>query len=64
MRAAGTSMGGLVTGAFVAGLSPDEMLTAMGEAGIGAMFNDNFAEDLNLRVKIPSRRFIPAPSWG
>ncbi|MGB9194744.1 MAG: patatin-like phospholipase family protein, partial [Azonexus sp.] len=38
---AGTSMGGLVTGAFAAGLTPDEMLEAMGQADWRAMFNDN-----------------------
>jgi NTE family protein len=62
---AGTSMGGLVTGAFAAGLSPDEMLTAMGEADWRAMFNDNPpVEDLNPRVKYLSRRFIPGTEMG
>ena len=62
---AGTSMGGLVTGAFAAGLSPDEMLTAMGEADWRAMFNDNPpVEDLNPRVKYRSRRFIPGTELG
>ena len=62
---AGTSMGGLVTGAFAAGLSPDEMLTAMGEADWRAMFNDNPpVEDLNPRVKYQSRRFIPGTEMG
>ena len=62
---AGTSMGGLVTGAFAAGLSPDEMLTAMGEADWRAMFNDNPpVEDLNPRVKALSRRFIPGTELG
>ena len=62
---AGTSMGGLVTGAFVAGLSPDEMLTAMGEADWRAMFNDNPPiNELNPRIKYQSRRFIPGTELG
>lgn len=62
---AGTSMGGLVTGAVAAGLSPDEMLTAMGEADWRAMFDDNPpVEELNPRVKYRSRRFIPGTELG
>ena len=61
----GTSMGGLVTGAFAAGLSPDEMLTAMGEADWRAMFNDNPPiNELNPRVKSQSRLFIPGTEMG
>ncbi len=62
---AGTSMGGLVTGAFAAGLSPDEMLVAMGKADWRAMFNDNPpVEDINPRIKYQSRRFIPGTEMG
>ena len=62
---AGTSMGGLVTGAFAAGLSPDEMLEAMGQADWRAMFNDNPpVKELNPRVKAYSRRFIPGTELG
>ena len=62
---AGTSMGGLVTGAFAAGLSPDEMLEAMGQADWRAMFNDNPPiRELNPRVKAYSRRFIPGTELG
>ena len=62
---AGTSMGGLVTGAFAVGLSPDEMLEAMGKADWRAMFNDNPAVyDINPRVKYQSRRFIPGTELG
>ena len=62
---AGTSMGGLVTGAFAAGLSPDEMLEAMGKADWRNMFNDNPpVEDLNPRIKYQSRRFIPGTELG
>ncbi|MGB8301236.1 MAG: patatin-like phospholipase family protein, partial [Azonexus sp.] len=62
---AGTSMGGLVTGALAAGLSPDEMLEAMGQADWRAMFNDNPPiRELNPRVKAYSRRFIPGTELG
>ena len=62
---AGTSMGGLVTGAFAAGLSPDEMLEAMGQADWRAMFNDNPPiNQLNPRIKYQSRRFIPGTEMG
>ena len=62
---AGTSMGGLVTGAFAAGLSPDEMLEAMGQADWRAMFNDNPPiNELNPRVKAQSRLFIPGTEMG
>ncbi|MGV0976326.1 MAG: patatin-like phospholipase family protein [Azonexus sp.] len=62
---AGTSMGGLVTGAFAAGLSPDEMLEAMGQADWRAMFNDNPPiNELNPRIKAQSRLFIPGTEMG
>ena len=62
---AGTSMGGLVTGAFAAGLSPDEMLEAMGQADWRDMFNDNPpVNKLDPRVKTQSRRFIPGTELG
>ena len=62
---AGTSMGGLVTGAFAAGLSPDEMLEAMGKADWQDMFNDNPPiSKLNPRKKYQSRRFIPGTELG
>ena len=38
---AGTSMGGLVAGAFAAGLTPAEMRTAIAAADWGDMFQDN-----------------------
>jgi NTE family protein len=62
---AGTSMGGLVTGAFAAGLTPDEMLEAMGQADWREMFNDNPpTNELNPRVKSQSRLFIPGTEIG
>jgi NTE family protein len=62
---AGTSMGGLVTGAFAAGLSPGEMLTAMGEADWRAMFDDNPpVKDINPRIRSQSRLFIPGTELG
>ncbi len=62
---AGTSMGGLVTGAFAAGLSPDEMLEAMGQADWRAMFDDNPpTNEINPRVRRQSRLFIPGTEMG
>ena len=62
---AGTSMGGLVSGAFAAGLSPDEMLAAMGKVDWRDMFNDNPpANDLNPRRKSLARSFIPGSETG
>jgi NTE family protein len=62
---AGTSMGGLVTGAFAVGLTPDEMLEAMGQADWREMFNDNPpTNELNPRVKSQSRLFIPGTEIG
>jgi predicted acylesterase/phospholipase RssA len=37
----GTSMGALISGAFAAGLSPDEMISAMDRTNWRDMFNDN-----------------------
>ncbi|RPH42315.1 MAG: patatin [Desulfobulbaceae bacterium] len=62
---AGTSMGGLVSGAFAAGLSPDEMLAAMGKVDWRDMFNDNPpANELNPRRKHLARRFITGSETG
>jgi NTE family protein len=62
---AGTSMGGLVTGAFAAGLSPDEMLEAMGQADWRSMFDDNPpTNEINPRIRNQSRRFIPGTELG
>jgi NTE family protein len=62
---AGTSMGGLVTGAFAAGLSPDEMLTAMGQADWRAMFEDNPpVKEINPRIRNQSRLFLPGTELG
>ncbi len=62
---AGTSMGGLVSGALAAGLSPDEMMAAMGKADWRDMFNDNPpVYGTNPRRKALSRRFIPGSETG
>ena len=62
---AGTSMGGLVTGAFAAGLSPDEMLAALGAADWRDMFKDTPpTSDINPRKRLQSRRFIPGTEMG
>ena len=62
---AGTSMGGLVSGAFAAGLTPDEMMTAMGKADWRDMFNDSpAASDVNPRARNISRRYLPGSEVG
>lgn len=62
---AGTSMGGLVSGAFAAGLTPDEMLQAMDEADWRDMFMDSpAASDINARNRNLSRRFLPGSEIG
>lgn len=62
---AGTSMGGLVSGAFAAGLSPEEMLEALGQADWRDMFKDLPATaDINPRKRNLSRRFIPGTEMG
>lgn len=61
----GTSMGALVSGAFAAGLSPDEMISAMERANWQDMFNDNPPiYDTNPRKKYLSRRFITGSEMG
>jgi len=62
---AGTSMGGLVSGAFAAGLTPEEMMTAMGRANWRDMFNDSpAASDVNPRARNVSRRYLPGSEVG
>ena len=61
----GTSMGALVSGAFAAGLSPDEMISAMERANWQDMFNDNPPTyNTNPRKKSLSRRFIAGSEMG
>ena len=62
---AGTSMGGLVSGAFAAGLTPDEMMQAMKKANWRDMFNDSpSVSDFDPRVRQVSRRFLPVSEIG
>ena len=62
---AGTSMGGLVSGAFAAGLTPEEMMQAMGEADWRDMFMDSpAASDISARNRNLSRRFLPGSEIG
>lgn len=62
---AGTSMGGLVSGAFAAGLTPDEMMRAMKEADWRDMFMDSPpAYEINARNRQLSRRFLPGSEIG
>ncbi len=62
---AGTSMGALVAGAWVAGLSPAQMREALARADWADMFQDNpdYAE-LNHRNKRLSQRFLPGSETG
>ena len=62
---AGTSMGGLVAGAFAAGLTPAEMRTALAAADWDDMFQDNPAfYDMSYRNKRLSQAFLPGSELG
>lgn len=62
---AGTSMGGLVAGAFAAGLSPAEMRKELARADWSDMFQDNPPySEINYRTKLVSRRFLPGSETG
>jgi NTE family protein len=62
---AGTSMGALVAGAWVAGRSPAEMRAAMADADWNAMFLDGVDEvDLDLRARRLRQRFLPGSETG
>ncbi len=61
----GTSMGALVTGAYAAGLSPDQMREALAKADWNDMFQDNPTySEINYRNKTISRRFLPGSETG
>jgi NTE family protein len=62
---AGTSMGALVAGAWVAGVSPAQMREELARADWADMFQDNpdYA-DLNHRNKRLSQRFLPGSETG
>ena len=62
---AGTSMGGLVAGAFAAGISPAEMREAMAKADWSDMFQDNPAfYDMSYRNKRLSQLYLPGTELG
>lgn len=62
---AGTSMGGLVAGAFAAGLSPTEMRRELARADWKDMFFDSPPySDVSYRNKVISQRFLPASETG
>jgi len=62
---AGTSMGGLVAGAFSSGLSPAEMQTALREADWRDMFSDSASyADFTPRLKGFSQSYIPGSEGG
>ena len=62
---AGTSMGALVAGAWVAGRSPAEMRQAMAEADWNEMFFDGAGDaELDLRARRLRQRFLPGSETG
>ncbi len=62
---AGTSMGALVAGAWVAGNSPAEMLAAMQRADWDEMFVDGAGDgELDLRARRLRQRFLPGSETG
>jgi NTE family protein len=62
---AGTSMGGLVAGAYAAGLSPAVMREELAKADWDDLFHDDpsFSQQ-NFRKKVLDRRFLPASETG
>jgi NTE family protein len=61
----GTSMGALVSGAYAAGLSPNEMRTQLAKADWNDMFLDNpVYSEINYRKKVVSKRFLPGSETG
>lgn len=61
----GTSMGGLVTGAFAAGQTPAEMSEALANADWDAMFQDNpDFYDMSYRNKRLSQIYLPGSELG
>ncbi len=62
---AGTSMGGLVAGAFSSGLSPAEMQMALKDADWRDMFSDSASyADFTPRLKGISQSYIPGSEGG
>ena len=62
---AGTSMGGLVAGAYAAGLSPAVMREELAKADWDDLFHDDpsFSQQ-NFRKKVLDKRFLPASETG
>ena len=62
---AGTSRGGLVSGAYAAGVTPTEMRTELAKADWNDMFQDNPPySEINYRNKVISTRFMPGSETG
>lgn len=62
---AGTSMGALVSGAYAAGLSPQEMREALAQANWNDMFQDNPEySEIGYHNKSIARRFLPGSETG
>jgi len=62
---AGTSMGGLVAGAYAAGLKPAMMRTELAKADWDDLFHDDpsFSQQ-NFRKKVLDKHFLPASETG
>ncbi len=62
---AGTSMGALIAGAWVAGMDPTTMRREMGKADWNDLFQDNPGYgDVNYRSKRLSQRYLPGSETG
>jgi NTE family protein len=62
---AGTSMGALIAGAWVAGMDPATMRREMGKADWNDLFQDNPGYgDVNYRSKRLSQRYLPGSETG
>lgn len=62
---AGTSMGGLVSGAYASGLTPQDMLTQLAPVDWGDLFEDNPGRaDLNYRDRRLAESYYPGLEFG
>ncbi|HUL96069.1 MAG TPA: patatin-like phospholipase family protein [Usitatibacter sp.] len=62
---AGTSMGALVAGAYVSGVSPEDMRAKIGATDWSQMFNDSASREfLTYRRRELDDRFIPGSEFG
>ena len=62
---AGTSMGALVAGAWLAGVSPAQMRAKIAETDWDNIFNDSASREyLTLRRRVIDERFVPSSEFG